>query len=845
MSKELIHVVHSSHLDLFWIGNQQECLDIGADILNDAVQHASADPGIYFLIDTVRFLEYYLYKYPENRAKVIRLFQNGQLEIGASYTDRLENHHEGEDLVRNVVYGKRMLKALTGEDTVIAYHPDLPGVAEQSPQIYKKSGVDYYLYSRGFERGARYRWSALDGTCMIAYNFPVHYGYFNPETQIVPYIGEIKQAIHSDHVLLSFSAGDMGPFDTFLWREESGFRRVRLSEALEQLNRKYPQYRFQFSGTVPILKKMDQAGLPERSGESPSRWGTYGSATNVELFQLDKKISSRLLDAEKWSAICHLLDIPVNEPVFQRHPLQHTGSSMGTRKYFELRMHPSAMTEWLDFAWRLQLVTQDHNYGGVDGVQSNFDRYRYKEAAMQIAETMEREALTALMSRLDAPENALVVFNSMSWERKETVPVDIRAFGLKADKSYAAVASDGTSCPLVITGTTGHFVAKVPSFGYETFQIVEQPQEAGAKAGGHVRTVSDRLVVSNAYYEISIHAEHGYITEIRDVEHDRQLVKGPFMAFSAYEDDSDDVAEKQADKKLVDSTLHKPSRITVMEDNALWTKVMVTTELCECKTRLEVVLHHTTKQIDIRPHIVWCGQPFTQVRLHLPFEEQYKTIHYHVPYGVQTWGNYLEGAEPYNQDELSLELFHGYREVMGGFYVEDGTFGIGIVTDQSSFSFNHNNIEAVLIRNTKSCGDHDVMMPNYGKLSWTFTMTSYKGGWEENQRYLKVWEHKFPLRAMRKSSAAAEQPALPAAHSWLALQAPGVMTVFKRAHGEEGAYILRMVNAVSQETPVALQTDMPTETMEQCDLLEKTSAEQALDTLQGYEIKTVKITRKG
>lgn len=50
MAKTKVFVMHSSHLDLFWIGAQADCLSKGAKIIDDALTRAQAEPGFHFLI---------------------------------------------------------------------------------------------------------------------------------------------------------------------------------------------------------------------------------------------------------------------------------------------------------------------------------------------------------------------------------------------------------------------------------------------------------------------------------------------------------------------------------------------------------------------------------------------------------------------------------------------------------------------------------------------------------------------------------------------------------------------------------------------------------------------------
>jgi len=64
-AQPLILVSHSSHLDLYWMAAQAECLEMGANIINDAINRALSEKSFHFEVEAARFAEYYLYKHPD------------------------------------------------------------------------------------------------------------------------------------------------------------------------------------------------------------------------------------------------------------------------------------------------------------------------------------------------------------------------------------------------------------------------------------------------------------------------------------------------------------------------------------------------------------------------------------------------------------------------------------------------------------------------------------------------------------------------------------------------------------------------------------------------------------
>ena len=51
----------------------------------------------------------------------------------------------GESLIRQLLIGQRTLQQLYGVTTRIGWNPDSFGYNWQLPQIYKKSGIDYFV----------------------------------------------------------------------------------------------------------------------------------------------------------------------------------------------------------------------------------------------------------------------------------------------------------------------------------------------------------------------------------------------------------------------------------------------------------------------------------------------------------------------------------------------------------------------------------------------------------------------------------------------------------------------------------------------------------------------------
>ena len=820
-SRKKIYVTHSAHLDLFWMGSMEQCMSDGSKILNDAIENLGADQKKYFIIESVRFLEYYLDKYPEKTELVKSLLKTGQLEVGACYSDRLENHHDGESLVRNIQYGKKLLKKLTGHDTRIATHPDLPGLAEQTPQICEKAGVEYYIFARGYYDGGRFRWKALNESAVTAYSYPIHYTYYDFE-ELMENIPTVEKAIQSDKVLISCSAGDLGPYDTFINGED---KRVNLTKMLEDYNRGDHPYELVLGNAYDTLEKMPKVTLPCNFGESPCRWGTYGSATNVSSFHQDKELSARLCDAEKLLALCRLKGIDCTGLKIS-HPFKKTASSHAIRNYFDKKTEPSTLNEWIDFAWRLQVTTQAHNYGGIGGITSDFDRHVYKTCAMEIVDSIISFCTDRLAAKIGSSGD-LVVFNTLNWNRSGKVFLQ----GDLSD-SRAAVDPEGNCLPIVTTSEGSYFEASVPSMGYRRFQLINT---SARNTAGNIEETEHEIIMENSYYKITVDKDLGAVTGILDKDMDKVLTGGSSIGMiDAFLDTSVDVHEVLYEKPLIGSTKDAVKTITYGEnDLSAW--VCVTTEICNSKVELTVTLSNLDKEITFTPVIYWTGMKDVQLRMHLGLDAGLESLYYGVPYGIQKFGHFMEGASPANpHDEITDALFAEYREIQGWFALEQNNSGVSISTNHSSFAFKkENEIEAVLIRTVQSCGDSDVTISNHGRQEFYFHLTSYCGVsvTEDDSFYKKSWSCQHPLYA---ASVTTSEPELPSSGNLLKVGEDGILSVLGEDNGTYTARFFSVSNAPGTISITTSQNPIP---LTSVDLLGNVSDED-LSLLNG-DIKTV------
>lgn len=833
MEKTKVYVMHSSHLDLYWIGAQADCLEQGAMIIDKALTRAEKEPTFHFLIETARFLEYYADAYPMRLPALREAFACGQFEMAASYSDRLENHVDGESLVRNALYGRKIIRKVLGIDCDVCCHPDLPGFAEQTPQIYKKSGIRYYLSARGFKTGARFHWLGLDNSSIIMYNIPGHYAYYNVDT-VVAAFEETKRTIGSDVILLGCSAGDMGAAGTFVAKVDGKAKVYDIDVFLQEVGGRYPQYAFELANARQVLGNMPKEGLASLRGEYPSRWGHHGSAMNVQFYQLDKQVDRALMDAEKLTTLCAILGKPVSIAM-TRHPLRDPGGNGGKRRYWDLEITPDSITGWIEYAWRLQLTTQDHNFGGVEGAQTEFDRIIYKRAALKIADAMIEESLQTLSLLCDAGVDTVTVTNTMNWVRNETVTLP--DMEMDAGREYVAIDAEGERVPVVHSADGWQFLARgIPSVGMKSYRV--EPGTAPLAAGAQVIDLPETLTVQNTYYCLVVDKRSGVVDSFFDREDQREWMQGGnVLDIVALRDDSLGGSERNAEKETLDTSRKNVRAVRVRRADNLATQIEIITEVLDVKVYQTLTLPNDKKQMTIQLDYNWPGTPDVQLKMALVRRGDESRITYGVPYGAQVYGEYLEtDSLRFGNDEISYELFNRYREVQGFFAVEENGSFLSVASNQSAYDFIPGGAYVLLARDVRNGAEQDYRFTNQGQTSFAFVFTTGKGSWTQATRVM--WERQHPVYVR---SGQGNGKTL-CTKSWLDTNGIGVLTVL--APSVDGSGVLaRLYNPTPAAMPLRLTTTLGL-SVDACVNMDETPADEPIDTLGGFEIKTLRLNHR-
>ena len=181
MQTMMWHLTGNSHIDAAWLWPWTEAVDVVKRTFGTALQLMYEYPQYTYTQSAAAYNEWLAQKYPDMNAEIARRIKEGRWEVvGGMWVEPDLNMPDGESLVRQLLVGKRWYKQAYGVDVRIGWNPDSFGYTWQLPQIYKKSGVDYFVTQKMTWNDTNqlpfklFWWESPDGSKVLAY-FPHDY----------------------------------------------------------------------------------------------------------------------------------------------------------------------------------------------------------------------------------------------------------------------------------------------------------------------------------------------------------------------------------------------------------------------------------------------------------------------------------------------------------------------------------------------------------------------------------------------------------------------------------------------------------------------------------------------
>jgi alpha-mannosidase len=784
-----VFVVSHTHSDLCWPNSIEACLDANVAAIAKSVEIAEREPSYRFTMEHALFLREYLRRYPDKQDVVKRLMQSGAIEIGAFYTGPWELTCGGEGLVRQLYLGKRWLKEHLGVDALYVWNVDVAGHTAQMPQILRKAGIEGLVISAGatdntFEqpyvlhetRGPfLFRWQSPDGSIVPTWSTPWGYGAgeimglrkndLKEFAQKLPTFLEDIRKNHSAHGLPKIAfLTDGTDIQSPSSQVDANIQKWNETKRLSPMTH---------ASTAELFAAVAKESLPTYPGEMPSPWDSMQAQGN-ECFMLDRRLEGRLLAAEKAASLASLLT-----PAFA-YP-HNTFTKI----------------------WENRLFAVEHNWGGNKGEISDRQKTDKIEEACRWNDGNLQTALDAVAAAIrPARQDAtpIIVFNPLSWDRRDIVVCDVP---LPKEKAENLGIVDSANKPIphqIVARGSGEqagavrvaFPADVPSLGYATYYVVEEQSTAPAALPFQVDEANTTF--ENRFYRIRFDPSTGAIQSILDKRTQNELVRqgGKYQCneLIAVEDNEVDIRMHLTGKEW--RMREHPSKIRVAENGPVRLVIEVDGRLLEGSTcRQEIFLYQDLPRIDLATTVDWEGKRNVQLHQIFPLNVPNPTARYAVPYGWQEYGKELKYAAPWPFGPIA-----GYpsRGVRGWIELANESTRVSLASECNFAAFKDLSADAgvefviqpLLLRTVRSCGNEGLYYEQKGKHRFRFSLQSSA----DSARLGAEFDSPLLSQAVKPSPASGS---LPDRLSLVRIKPENVqIAVVKKAEDDRG-FILRLV----------------------------------------------------
>ncbi len=776
LQQATFHLTGNSHIDVAWLWPWTETVDAVKRTFGTAVQLMGEYPKYTYTQSAAQYSEWISEKYPQMNAEIKQRIQEGRWElVGGMWLEPDLNMPDGESLVRQLLVGQSTFNKLYGKTTRIGWNPDSFGYNWQLPQIYKRSGVDYFVTQKMQWNDTNqlpfklFWWESPDGSKVLTY-FPHDYANDNLDPirlsrdmasarQLSPGMTEMMDLYGvGDHgggpTRAMLDEGDhwMEP-EKVVPHEEYGTAQPFFTKVEGELNATSPTWNYS------NLAKGDTALPAAAAGQiSVPTWKDelyFEYHRGVFTTQADHKRNMRnseewVLDAEKYASFAWL----------------------------DGRAYPASE---LTAAWKHVLFNQFHDLAAGSGIgiiykdaQKDYDQVHWaaNEVSARSFKTLDAQVDTRVGTGVP-----VIVYNSLGWERGGVAEVDVQMPSSGAEGLTLLDAKNQVVPSQVIAhdAKTNSYhllfrLQEVPSVGYVVLHAVNGSKNfpSDLKSSG--------MTIENATLRVTVDPQTGCITSLFDKKANFETIAsgGCGNELQAFKDTPKEYDAWNIDPGTFDvapTLLHGVDSVKLVEQGPLRSSIQVSRTWQSSKFVQEITLYAGADHAIVSNDIDWHE---THVLLKAAFPLAATSDHatYEIPYGTidrpTTRNNSFEKAK--------FEVPALRWADLG-----DGSHGFSLLNN-SKYGYDAvGNLLRLTLLRSPIWPDPDADRERH---HFVYGLYPHAGNWKQAMTVRHGYEFNYALKAEQVE---AHGGAMKAEHSFASVAEENVvLTAVKKAESEDG-----------------------------------------------------------
>jgi alpha-mannosidase len=688
--------------------------------------------------------------------------------------------------------GKRWYKQAYGVDVRIGWNPDSFGYTWQLPQIYKKSGIDYFVTQKMAWNDTNqmpfkfFWWESPDGSKVLSY-FP--HDYANDNLNLVrlsrDYVIAQKQATGLPGIMDLYGVGDHGGGPTraildegFHWaaaghvtpKIEFGTAQSYFTALEKQIAPESPEwdYRSIAKGYTAPPAVEGKVSIPTWKSELYFEYHRGVMTKQANHKRNMRESEEEVINAEKWASLAWL----------------------------DGREYPGKeLTE----DWKKVLFNQFHDLAAGSGIgviykdaQKDYDVVRWS------TNEIDANALETVAERINTSSGGIpvLVYNPLGWERSGDVTVRVQ-FPKASPENVVVTDTEARKIvfesgePLLhdvngLAQITLH-VDNVPALGYKLLSATqEKTANSFTSSGTKFEGQSGKLTLENNALRVSVDSATGCITSIYDLRASFETLASGACGneLQAFKDTPKDYDAWNIDPGTLDqppALLHET--IAVNQD---WNSGDPVIRVRRRWQQSDFVQTISLKGdiVDIDNEIDW-HESHVLLKAAFPLAASGPFATYEIPYGT------IERPTTRNN---SWEKAQFEVEAIRWADLGDGKHGLSVL-NQTKYGYDAvgNTLRLTLLRSPK-WPDPDADM---GHHHFHYALYPHAGTWKDALTVRHGYEYNYPLTAVVTTAHAGS---LPASHSFASVAPENVvLTAMKKAEDAKGL-IFRVYEWAGKET---------------------------------------------
>ncbi len=828
-----VRAIGNSHIDMAWLWPWTETVEVVRNTFQSVLDLMREYPDFKFTMSSARTYEWIQEKYPDMFEQIKQRVKEGRWEvIGGMWVEPDLNMPDGESLVRQILVGKRYFQKNFGADIKIGWNPDSFGYNWQLPQIYKKSGIDYFvtsklLWATDYTKFP-YRlfwWEAPDGSRLLTY-FPHEYANdFNPQqitkdfSVYAPLIYGNKMT-NSPEMLYLYGIGDHGggPTRTMLDRADrlrdpsTVFPKIDFSTAKQffaDLNQQLPTL------TVPTWR--DELYFEYHRGVYTSQ------ADTKQRIRHDEELT---LDAEKYASLASLFGRPYAQDQFE-------------------------------LTWKNLLFDHFHDIMPGSGIAVNYlDAKRNLEDVARSANELTDGSLDEILAHINTQGDSVpvVIFNSLSWPRTEVAEVEVQLPGQTKQVVVVDAAGGRTESQLLaIDSATNRahllVLANTPALGYRVYFVRSTPKPANSpdiyngplmqvvKASGHT--------MQNDAIRVTVDPQTGCVTSLVNVRNQIDALAPPesdtggpktFVCGNLLQAFYD--KPKQWDAWNIDSDfekqhwdLDKADEVKMIESGPLRAVIRVKKHFQNSSFVQDITMYAGVPRVDVKMQAEW-HEKHILLKVAFPLSAHNDKATFEIPYGSIERPTTRNTPAEEAKFEVPAQRWADLSDTKHGFsLLNDSKYGYDV----------KGNVLRLSLLRSPEWPDPNA---DEGHHEFTYSLYPHAGTWRDALTVRRGYELNYKLLAMPSQK---HEGTLPSQHSFVQVEPDNVVLTAIKKSEDDNSLVLRFYEWAGREADVKLRLPAGMQAASETDLMEKPIADLAVrdDAItvhtKPYEIKTLKV----